>query len=130
MGRRVYEILEELNNDITAIVKYKNNAQLKLVLQNNFDSNLKWDLPETNPPFKSAVEPQDMAPSNLTLEVRKFYIFRRKDLKPAQRESLFIQMLERLDVKEQKILLALKNQELTSLYSNITKEAVSTYINA
>jgi hypothetical protein len=39
-------------------------------------------------------------------------------------------MLERLDVKEQKILLALKNQELTSLYSNITKEAVSTYINA
>jgi hypothetical protein len=130
MGRRVYEILEELNNDITAIVKYKNNAQLKLVLQNNFDSNLKWDLPETNPPFKSATEPQDMAPSNLTLEVRKFYIFRRKDLKPAQRESLFIQMLERLDVKEQKILLALKNQELTSLYPNITKESVSTYINA
>jgi hypothetical protein len=130
MGRRVYEILEELNNDITAIVKYKNNAQLKLVLQNNFDSNLKWDLPETSPPFKSAVEPQDMAPSNLTLEVRKFYIFRRKDLKPAQRESLFIQMLERLDVKEQKILLALKNQELTSLYPNITKESVSTYINA
>ena len=130
MGRRVYEILEELNNDITAIVKYKNNAQLKLVLQNNFDSNLKWDLPETNPPFKSAVEPQDMAPSNLTLEVRKFYIFRRKDLKPAQRESLFIQMLERLDAKEQKILLALKNQELTSLYPNITKESVSTYINA
>jgi hypothetical protein len=130
MGRRVYEILEELNNDITAIVKYKNNAQLKLVLQNNFDSNLKWDLPETNPPFKSAVEPQDMAPSNLTLEVRKFYIFRRKDLKPAHRESLFIQMLERLDVKEQKILLALKNQELTSLYPNITKESVSTYINA
>ena len=93
MGRRVYEILEELNNDITAIVKYKNNAQLKLVLQNNFDSNLKWDLPETNPPFKAAIEPQDMAPSNLTLEVRKFYIFRRKDLKPAQRESLYIQML-------------------------------------
>jgi hypothetical protein len=130
MGRRVYEILEELNNDITAIVKYKNNAQLKLVLQNNFDSNLKWDLPETSPPFKSAIEPQDMAPSNLTLEVRKFYIFRRKDLKPAQRESLFIQMLERLDAKEQKILLALKNQELTSLYPNITKESVSTYINA
>ena len=130
MGRRVYEILEELNNDITAIVKYKDNAQLKLVLQNNFDSNLKWDLPETNPPFKDAIEPQDMAPSNLTLEVRKFYIFRRKDLKPAQRESLYIQMLERLDAKEQKILLALKNQELTSLYPNITKESVSTYINA
>lgn len=130
MGRRVYEILEEINKDITAIVKYKNNAQLKLVLQNNFDSNLKWDLPETNPPFKAAIEPQDMAPSNLTLEVRKFYIFRRKDLKPAQRELLFIQMLERLDVKEQKILLALKNQELTSLYPNITKESVSSYINA
>ena len=130
MGRRVYEILEELNNDITAIVKYKDNAQLKLVLQNNFDSNLKWDLPETNPPFKASIEPQDMAPSNLTLEVRKFYIFRRKDLKPAQRESLYIQMLERLDAKEQKILLALKNQELTSLYPNITKESVSTYINA
>jgi hypothetical protein len=130
MGRRVYEILEEINNDITAIVKYKNNAQLKLVLQNNFDSNLKWDLPETNPPFKVAIEPQDMAPSNLTLEVRKFYIFRRKDLKPAQRELLFIQMLERLDSKEQKILLSLKNQNLTSLYPNITKESVSTYINA
>lgn len=130
MGRRVYEILEEINNDITAIVKYKDNAALKLVLQNNFDANLKWNLPETTPPFKLAVEPQDMAPSNLTLEVRKFYIFRRKDLKPIKREQLFIQMLERLDRKEQSIVLALKNQDLTSVYPNITREIVSSYINA
>lgn len=130
MGKRVYEMLEEINSDITKIISYKDNASLKLILQNNFDEKLKWDLPETNPPFKVSIEPQDMAPSNLTLEVRKFYIFRRKDLKPIKREQLFIQMLERLDKKEQVILLALKQQSLTELYSNITKEVVSTYINA
>jgi hypothetical protein len=130
MGKRVYEILEEINNDITAIINYKDNIALKLTLQNNFNSSLKWDLPETNPPFKAAIEPLNMAPSNLTLEVRKFYIFRRKDLKPAKREILFIQMLERLDAKEQEILLAIKNQNLTSLYPNITKESISSYINA
>jgi uncharacterized protein (DUF2249 family) len=130
MAKRVYEMLEEINNDITKIISYKDNASLKLVLQNNFDEKLKWNLPETNPPYKAAVEPQDMAPSNLTLEVRKFYIFRRQDLKPIKREQLFIQMLERLDKKEQAILLALKEQSLTNLYPNITKEAISTYINA
>lgn len=127
---RVYEMLEAINNDITNIIKYKDSAAVKLVLQNNFDSNLRWDLPETTPPYKVSVEPLNMAPSNLTLEVRKFYIFRRKDLKPIKREQLFIQMLERLDRTEQKILLALKDQNLTTLYPNITKEAVSTYINA
>lgn len=123
-------MLEAINNDITNIIKYKDSAAVKLVLQNNFDSNLRWDLPETTPPYKVSVEPLNMAPSNLTLEVRKFYIFRRKDLKPIKREQLFIQMLERLDRTEQKILLALKDQNLTTLYPNITKEAVSTYINA
>lgn len=127
---RVYEMLEAINNDITNIIKYKDYASVKLVLQNNFDSNLKWDLPETTPPYKVSVEPLNMAPSNLSLEVRKFYIFRRKDLKPIKREQLFIQMLERLDRTEQEILLALKDQSLTKLYPNITKEAVSTYINA
>jgi hypothetical protein len=39
-------------------------------------------------------------------------------------------MLERLDAKEQEILLAIKNQNLTSLYPNITKESISSYINA
>ena len=123
-------MLEAINNDITNIIKYKDYASVKLVLQNNFDSNLKWDLPETTPPYKVSVEPLNMAPSNLSLEVRKFYIFRRKDLKPIKREQLFIQMLERLDRTEQEILLALKDQSLTKLYPNITKEAVSTYINA
>lgn len=127
---RVYEMLEAINNDISNIIKYKDNSSIKLVLQNNFDSNLKWDLPETTPPYKVSVEPLNMAPSNLSLEVRKFYIFRRKDLKPMKREQLFIQMLERLDRTEQQILLALKDQSLTKLYPNITKEAVSTYINA
>jgi len=39
-------------------------------------------------------------------------------------------MLERLDQKEQKILLAMKNQSITNLYPNITKESVSTLLNA
>jgi len=130
MSLRIYEVLDIINNDITATLNYKSDTALKLILKNSFDTEMKWDLPETVPPYKVAVEPSDMAPSNLRLEARAFYLFRRKDLKPIKREQLFIQMLERLDQKEQKILLAMKNQSITNLYPNITKESVSTLLNA
>lgn len=130
MSLRIYEILDEINKDITAALKYKSDTALKLILKNNFDESLKWDLPETTPPFKESIEPANMAPSNLRLEARMFYVFRRKDLKPIKREQLFIQMLERLDLKEQRILLSMKNQDLNTLYPNITKESVSTLLNA
>jgi hypothetical protein len=122
MTKYIWEILEEINNDITKINNYKSNTALKLILQNNFDINLKWLLPETTPPYKSAVEPSGMAASNLYMEAKKFYIFRRADLPALKRESLFIQLLESVDPKEAKIVLAIKDQSLTKLYNNITKE--------
>jgi len=124
MRKEAWEILEDINKDNSAISKYKENTMLKLLLQNNFVEENKWLLPEGNPPYKSSVEPEGMAPNNLYMECGRFYVFRRQDLKPVRRETIFIGMLESVDPKEAKILLAVKDQQLSKLYPNITKEAV------
>lgn len=128
MTKFIWEILEEINKDTSKASNYRSFGALKIVLENNFNPSLKWLLPETTPPFRSSVEPSGMSPSNLHMEAKKFYIFRRADLKAPKREVLFIEMLERVGKEEANILLAIKNQTLTSLYPNITKEVAKTIV--
>lgn len=124
MRTESWEILEAINKDASAISKFKENSMLKLMLQNNFIEENKWLLPEGDPPYKPSVEPEGMAPNNLYMECSRFYVLRRADLTPIKRESIFISMLESVDPKEAKILLAIKDQKLSKLYPNITKESV------
>lgn len=124
MRKEAWEILEDINKDTSAISKYKQNTMLKLLLQNNFIEENKWLLPEGDPPYKASVEPEGMAPNNLYQECGRFYVLRRQDLKPVKREAIFINMLESVDPKEAKILLAVKDQKLSKLYPNVTKDSV------
>jgi curli biogenesis system outer membrane secretion channel CsgG len=68
-----------------------------------------------------------MTPANFFQETRKFYVFNRKDLPKLRREQLFIQLLEALHPSEAKIIVAMKDQNLNSLYNNITHQVLAQY---
>lgn len=124
MAKYITEILDEVNKDTSKLKEYKDNAAIRLVFEYAFLEENKFILPEGNPPYKEDSAPIGMSPANLYQEVRRFYIFKRDDLTPTKRESLFISLLESVHPSEAKLLLAIKDQDLPKLYSKITRDLV------
>ena len=122
------EILEEVNKDISKLKNYAENMALRLVFQYAFIPEKKFDLPEGDPPFKPDSAPIGMTPTNFIQEIRRWYIFtKERELPKPRKEHLFIQLLESVHPSEAKLLLAIKDQKLSSLYKNITSDVVSQY---
>jgi Family of unknown function (DUF6433) len=120
MKRHVKEILEDIQASPEKISVYKESAVLRILFEYAFDPSKKFILPETTPPYKKDDSPYGMSPINFQNELKKLYIFCRVDLKPIRREMIFIQLLEGIHPEEASILLAVKEQNLTGKYSNIT----------
>lgn len=129
MAKYVTEVLKEINNDPSLLYStYKmcgDGGPLGLIFKHAFTAQGKFILPDGEPPYKKAPEPMGMTPAQFITETRKFYLFCRKDLKPIKRETLFVQMLESIHPDEAKILMAIKDQTLTKLYPNITRQVVA-----
>lgn len=124
MQKFVPDMLQEINDNLKLLDLYKNDATLKLIFSYAFDPANKFDLPEGDPPYKEDAAPIGMSPAIFKQELKKLYVFCRKDLKPARRELIFIQLLENIHPTEAKVLLAIKDQKLTKLYKKITHKAV------
>jgi hypothetical protein len=119
------EILEAVNNDPKLLgTKYRGNAALRIVFEYAFLPEKKFLLPEDEPPYRQDAAPIGMNPAILTQELRRFYIFLRKDLKPIKREALFISLLESVHPTEAKLIIAIKDQKLSKLYKKITRKLV------
>ena len=124
MTKYLTEMLEEMNADKANFAKYQSCAALKVLLDYAFDPEKKFVLPEGDPPFKPDPGPLGMSPANLLMEVKRFYVFCRKDLKPYKRESLFVQLLESIHPSEAKMMLHVKDQNLTKLYPKLTQKVL------
>lgn len=122
MAKFITEVLSEINEDPKKIELYKNDGALKYILEYAFDPSKKFILPEGEPPFKPDGAPLGMSPANLRMEAKKLYVFCRADLKPIKREALFIGLLEEVHPDEAKMLIAVKDQNLTKLYKKITRK--------
>ena len=120
MSKYLTEMLDEINKDPSVLPKYKENGALRLLFDYAYDPAKKMILPEGVPPYKEDAAPIGMSPGNLMMEVKKLYIFCRADLTPLRRESIFLQLLEGLHPTEAKLILAVKDQDLTSLYKNLS----------
>lgn len=96
------------------------NEACKIVLQYMFHPDVKFALPEGKPPFKySQFEEHNM----LHTEARKLYLFLEgvnPEMKPAKRESLFLQILESVTPDDADLLLSMKDKK--SPYKGLTKE--------
>jgi len=124
MTKYISEMLKEINDDPKIIASYKDSVALKLLFGFAFRPEGKFLLPEGDPPFKPDAAPLGMSPGNLLMELKKLYVFTRADLKQVRREQLFIQLLESIHPDEAKIVLAVKDQNLTKLYKKITHKLV------
>lgn len=122
MSKYVTEILHELNTEPNSARLYKDNSAIKFVFEYAYDPAKKMVLPEGDPPFKEDAAPIGMSPANLMMELKKLYVFCRTDLQALRRETLFVQLLENVHPTEAKLLLAIKDQNLTSLYENLTHQ--------
>ena len=124
MQKYLPEILKEVNDNPQLLTQLRGDAALTLLFKHAFDPAAKFILPEGDPPFKQDAAPIGMTPANLRMELKKLYVFCRTDLPAIRRESLFVQLLEAVHPSEAKLLLAVKDQDLTSLYPNITHQLV------
>ena len=121
------EMLEEINTDPKLLqTKYRGNSALKIIFEYAFLPEKKFLLPEDEPPYRPDAAPIGMSPAILTQELRRFYVFLRKDLKPIKREALFISLLESVHPTEAKLIIAIKDQKLNKLYKKITRKVVET----
>mgnify|MGYP006271961537 CR=1 FL=1 len=122
MRKYVTQMFEEVNKDPKTIDLYKNDAAFRAIAEYAFDPEKKFILPEGDPPFKPADEPLGMTPTNMFTEIRRLYVFCRKDLTAFKRESLFISFLEGIHPTEATLMIAVKDQKLTKLYPKVTRK--------
>ena len=123
MARPITQILADINEDTANAEKYvAQKAAIKIIFEYAYEKEKKWLLPEGEPPFKPAVEPLGMTPTNLYSELRRFYVFTRSDVKQLQREQLFVGLIEGLHADEVKLIMAIKDQKLAKLYPKLTRK--------
>jgi hypothetical protein len=129
MAKYITEVLKEINDDIslfnTTYKKHGDGGPLGILFGCAFMPSRKFLLPEGQPPFEPSKEPIGMTPSNMLAEIRRFYVLCRSDLRPSKRETVYIQMLEGVHPDEAKIIQAVKEQTLSQLYPNITRQVVA-----
>ena len=124
----VAEILEKTSgmtsrSDRIRMLQENNSVALQTVLRGAFDPTVKWLLPEGDPPYK----PNDLVDQEHIFyhECRKMYLFvegGNPDLKQLRREALFVQLLETVDAKDAKLLLAIKDKHLP--YPGVTPDII------
>lgn len=124
MAKYITELLDELNKNPELINTplYKDSYAIKTIAQYAYTPELKFLLPEGTPPYKPDAAPIGMSPANFYQQVKKLYVFTRTDITGVRREQLFIQLIEGLHPSEAAVCVAIKDQNLTSLYPNLTNK--------
>jgi len=124
----VAEILERISKissraDKIAALRRDHNSALENIVDICFNPNLKFALPEGDPPYTPQPKESDCQ-SVLYANQRKFGIFLESGpyphMKQLQREVQFVNFLETLDPDDAKLLLSVKEGKMP--YKGITKK--------
>ena len=95
------------------ILKDRENFATKAILQLNYHPDVKWKIPRGAPPYTPS---ENQADASLHFEVKKldYYVDPSPHNIPMlRRESMFVQLLERLDPKDAKLIIAMKDKKIT-----------------
>ena len=93
----------------------RDNFATKALLQLNYHPDVKWHLPSGAPPYTPG-QIADSTPNSLHFEVKKldYYVDPSPhDLPMLRRESMFVELLERVDPKDAKLIIAVKDRKLS-----------------
>lgn len=106
---------EKSRNKQVDLLKEHSSYALKAVLGYGMDPDVKWLLPDGDPPYKPLFEAADQEGRFYT-ECKKLIYFvdsvEGQQVKQVRREQLFIQVLESIDPRDAKLLLRMKNKKL------------------
>ena len=111
-------------------LRKRGHVAIKLILQYAYNPNVVWKLPEGGAPPYKALENDHEGPG-LLAEARRLYVFvagplpAQKNLKPLRREQLFVGMLEGIDPRDAKVLIAIKDRDLSTLFDGLTRSLVA-----
>jgi hypothetical protein len=127
----ISEILQKVSNAKTKPEKVKllkeyNSPALRTILIANFDESVVSALPEGDVPYTPNDVPAETDHTTLYQEYRKlFYFFKggAPQLKNSKRETMFIQLLESLHIKEAELIVLMKDKQLGKRWK-ITKQCV------
>jgi len=133
MNESIYETLLRIAKEdgnkarSEALSKYADDFPIKVILDLVYNPNIKFLLPEGDPPFTPVDDAVD-AQNVLKSDVRRLrYCLNVPDgeqLRPLKREQMFIQMLEAVDSKDALLLLNVKNKKLPDELKPITVAVV------
>ena len=93
----------------------RDNFATRALLQLNYHPNVKWYLPPGKPPYTPG-QVADSTPNSLHFEIKKmdYYVDPSPhDLPLLRRESMFVELLERVDPNDAKLILAVKDRKLS-----------------
>ena len=131
-GETVHEIFTKVNNakdkpkKIEVLRKY-DQPYLRQLLKAGFDPKIEWDLPEGTPPYKENEAPAGTEHTLLYTESKRLWHFVKgadNRTSKTRKEMLYIQMLEGLHADEAKLLIAVKEKNLNSIYKGLTDAVV------
>lgn len=128
MKKSIYNILKECAEpkavkDKVELLQKNASPVLLTILKHAFDPNIKFLLPDSDPPYKPC-EFLDQE-GRLYSEARKLYLFvegGNPSLTKFKREMLFIQFIEGLDKDDAKLMLAVKDKKLP--FKSLTADVV------
>ena len=97
------------------ILTDRDNFATRALLQLNYHPDVKWHLPPGKPPYTPG-QVADSTPNSLHFEVKKFDYYvdpSPHDLPMLRRESMFVELLERVDPNDAKLIIAIKDRKLS-----------------
>jgi hypothetical protein len=97
------------------ILKSRDNYATRALLQLNFHPDVSWHIPRGSPPYTPSQD-ADSTEGSIHFEVKKLNYFVKgggHDLSMLKRESMYVQLLERVAAKDAKLLISVKDQNLS-----------------
>lgn len=132
MNEGIFETLDRINkikskaDRLKELAKHNNDFPVKALLDIVFNPNIKFLLPDTDPPFRPTGKEEDVQ-NVLKRDIRKIVYFintpQGEQLSNIKREQMYIELLESVDPDDAKLLNNVKNKKLP--FKNITKELVA-----
>ena len=114
----LYEFLEKVSKlkrtqEKVDALKHNDSLPLRIIMQGAFDPSVEWLLPPGTPPYK----PNELVDQQHILvkecEKLRYYIKGFHDnLNQNKREAMFIELLERVDPDDAKLLCAIKDKKM------------------